>query len=90
MVEKNTYESSSVNDKKELIKLYSSTNNIDSKTKIKRVKEIFLKNGADKKVLKDIMKYQKKCYELINNFPIEDIKKKLYKNLTDKILFREK
>jgi len=86
----NTYESSSVNDKKELIKLYSSTNNIDSKTKIKRVKEIFLKNGADKKVLKDIMKYQKKCYELINNFPIEDIKKKLYKNLTDKILFREK
>ena len=37
----NTYESSSVNDKKELIKLYSSTNNIDSKTKIKEIQEIF-------------------------------------------------
>ena len=86
----NTYESLSVKEKNELMRLYSTTNNIDSKTKIKRVKEIFIKNDADKKVLNYIEKYQKKCYDLISKFPITDDKKKLYKNLTDKILFREK
>ena len=86
----NTYESLSVKEKNELMKLYSPTNDVNSKIKIKRVKEIFLKNDADKKVSNDIMKYQKKCYELIKKFPISNSNKKLYNNLTDKILFREK
>ena len=85
----NSYESSSVKEKNELMKLYSPTNDVNSKIKIKRVKEIFLKNDADKKVSNDIMKYQKKCYELIKKFPISNSNKKLYNNLTDKILFRE-
>ena len=86
----NTYESSSVKEKKELLELYSPKNKINSKTKIKRVKEIFLKNGADKKVSNEIIKYKKKCYKFIKMFPLLDNDKKLYKNLTDKILFREK
>ena len=85
----NTYESASVKEKKELLKLYSQKNSVDSKTKINRVKEIFIKNNVEKKVSNDITKYQNKCYKLIKKFPISENEKKLYKKLTDKILFRE-
>ena len=74
--------------KSKLIKFFTEKP-LKSELKIKSVKEIFLKTGADKDIKKEIKYYEKKAMEGIKSFSVSNKNKKIFEKLTIDLMSRE-
>ncbi len=82
-------ENASLEDKKQLLTLFSSQNKLENEAKIELVKEIFVKSGSSNITTKAIQEYTKQAMSLLNELSIDESKKQLLRDFGEGLMYRK-
>jgi geranylgeranyl diphosphate synthase type II len=82
-------ENANQEDKTKLLNMFSSTNNLDNVTKVKLVKDIFIKSGSSDITNKAIKSYTRKAMSLLDSLSITNDKKQLLKDFGEGLMYRK-
>ncbi len=82
-------ENASLEDKKQLLTLFSSQNKLENEAKIELVKEIFVKSGSSNITTKAIQDYTKQAMSLLNELSIDESKKQLLRDFGEGLMYRK-